>query len=570
MFKPNSQPQLFNFDLDLSQKQRDMLNSTKESWFYKLIFCSIKEQDFKPLYSDKASRPNSAVNVLVSALIIKELKRLSFDELMEAVMFDLRFKTALGLSSIDEIPFSRATLFNFQNRIIQYEEQTKINLIEKVFDGLTKQQLKQLEIKADIQRTDSTMISSNIRRFSRVQLLIEILLRLERILDAQDKESMFSYLEPYLKRGSEKYVYELKPTDLPHELEKLGQIYYAIFQHVSTKYENQKEYINFKRVYNEHFVVVELQISPKPAEELHSGMLQSPDDQQATYRKKNQTVSKGYTINAIETSNPENSLQLITDIAVNPNNVDDSVILNERIDVITKKTPELKELHTDGGYGSPDNDGKLEELGITQITTAVRGRESEIEKTIEQISQSPDSYRVSCPYQTAMSEPTKQRHKVRFDKNICKNCPLNDKCLIYKNSGRFYFTHQDYLQNKRNNNIINIPSERRKIRPNVEALMKEFKTRTPNGKTKVRGIFKTALFAFNTGIAINFGRIVRYILKSGNLSDNLSLISRFMTIILLFYYHITKFRIFMRDEVSILWAVRKFSGHSSNKPSLAA
>ncbi|HEY5511061.1 MAG TPA: hypothetical protein VIK10_08535 [Prolixibacteraceae bacterium] len=43
--------------------------------------------------------------------------------------------------------------------------------------------------------------------------------------------------------------------------------------------------------------------------------------------------------------------------------------------------------------------------------------------------------------------------------------------------------------------------------------MKEFKARTQGGKTKVRGQFKTSLFAFNTGIAINFGRIFRYIIE---------------------------------------------------------
>jgi len=51
--------------------------------------------DFRGLYSDKASRPNAPVNVLVSALILKELKGISYDELMESVMFDLRYKTAL-------------------------------------------------------------------------------------------------------------------------------------------------------------------------------------------------------------------------------------------------------------------------------------------------------------------------------------------------------------------------------------------------------------------------------------------------------------------------------------------
>ena len=72
--------------------------------------------DFKALYSNKASRPNAPINVLVSALILKELKGISYDELMESVMFDLRFKTALGLSNIGDVPFARATLFNLQNR----------------------------------------------------------------------------------------------------------------------------------------------------------------------------------------------------------------------------------------------------------------------------------------------------------------------------------------------------------------------------------------------------------------------------------------------------------------------
>ena len=52
--------------------------------------------------------------------------------------------------------------------------------------------------------------------------------------------------------------------------------------------------------------------------------------------------------------------------------------------------------------------------------------------------------------------------------------------------------------------------------------MKEFKSRTNAGKIKVRGIFKTTLFAFNVGIAINFGRILRYLSKLGILTINLT------------------------------------------------
>jgi len=132
MFKRNDQPKLFSFETELSKKQRGLLDVSKERWFYKLILRNINENNFKALYSEKASRPNVAVNILVSALILKELKGISYDELIESVMFDLRFKTVLGFVSIDDMPFSRGTLFNFQNRILAYEQQTSINLIEQV------------------------------------------------------------------------------------------------------------------------------------------------------------------------------------------------------------------------------------------------------------------------------------------------------------------------------------------------------------------------------------------------------------------------------------------------------
>ena len=345
MFKSNNQPGLFSFETDLSKMQRDLLDTSKEKWFYNLILRNIDENFFMPLYSKKASRPNVAVNILVSALILKELKGLSFDELMESVMFDLRFKVALGLASIDEVPFSRATLFNFQNRVLEHEYQTGINLIEQVFDGLTAEQIKQLSLKTNIQRTDSTLISSNIRKYSRIQLLIEVLIRLERILEETDKQQIGEQLQAYLKTGSGKYVYGLKSEDLPRELEKLGKVYYTVHAEINEKgkYQNAKEFINFERVYKEHFVVVDQQISIKPTEELNSGMLQSPDDQDATYRKKKEQHSKGYTINGTETANPDNPLQLITDIAVNPNNIDDTQILYKRIDKIKEKTPDLNQ-----------------------------------------------------------------------------------------------------------------------------------------------------------------------------------------------------------------------------------
>lgn len=492
MFVPNIQPQLFGFETELNQKLRDALNSSKEKWFYDLVFANINEFDFRVLYSDQASRPNTPVNVLVSAIILKEHKGISYDELMESIMFDLRYKVALGLTEIDKLPFSRSTLFNFQNRILAHQESTGVDLIEKIFDRLSADQLKMLSLKTNIQRTDSTLISSNIRKYSRIQLLIEVLIRLNRILEKADIEHIGNLLTEYIKDGSEQYVYGIKPDNLPRELTKLGQIYHTIHSHIceNSSYHNKKAFVNFMRVYQEHFVIVNEQLVPKESKQLNSSTLQSPDDSDATFRQKKDKQSRGFSLNVVETANPDNPIQLITDIAVTANNVDDSIILNQRLDIIKEKTPALEELHTDGGYGGSDNDFKMNELGINQVTTAVRGRECEIEKKIEKVSEQPDVYTVECPEQKVVSTPTPQRHKARFDLNICRQCPLKDKCQIFKQKGRFYFGHEDYLLSRRNNNIKNIPAQRQKLRPNVEATMNQFKVRTKNGKNKSKRYFQ--------------------------------------------------------------------------------
>jgi len=521
MFKANNQPGLFSFETQLlDNEQQKLLEKTPEKAFYNLIFTSIKESDYKVIFSDKISRPNAPVNILISALILKERKSWSYDELMASIMFDMRTKIALGLSSIDYKPFSRATIFNFQNRLSYYEQETGINLLERTFDNLTAGQLKKLKIKTNIQRTDSGLISSNIRKYSRVQLLIEVLLRLSRLFDDADKDVLSEQIKPYSKLGSQKYVYTLKSSDLTHELKKLGKLYYSVYQHVKIKYSGSDEFRVFERVYNEHFTITEEAATAKPNNELDSSMLQSPDDEDATYRKKRDQESKGFTINATETANPDNDIQLLTDIAVNKNNIDDSKILEKRAEKIVEKTPDLKELHTDGGYGSEAVDEKMEENDINLVTTAVRGRESKIKKTITQNPDNEPEYFVKCPYQEIKSTPTKKRHKAVFDTDICTGCSLKEECNIFKNKGIYYFTHSDFLKNKRNNNILKIPKERRKIRPNVEATIKEFKGKTNAGKLKVRGIFKTSLFAFTMGISINFGRIYRLLeSQSSNFID---------------------------------------------------
>ena len=72
-YRPNQSQQLSIFDrsLRLTERERKCLEKSWAKVFSDEIFPAIDEDRFRVLYSETASRPNTPVNVIVGALIIK-------------------------------------------------------------------------------------------------------------------------------------------------------------------------------------------------------------------------------------------------------------------------------------------------------------------------------------------------------------------------------------------------------------------------------------------------------------------------------------------------------------------
>ncbi len=182
--------------------------------------------------------------------------------------------------------------------------------------------------------------------------------------------------------------------------------------------------------------------------EVSSNSLQSPDDPDATYRKKRDEEYHGQVASVTETVDPEKEdVNLIIDIAIAPNNVDDCKILNERLDAIVEIAPDLEELHSDGGYGSAENDKKMDELNINPIQTAVRGRKPAVRMVIEL--KDNNVIIVTCPSgQQVIAKRTDTGYKACFNLAICNQCPNKTKCPAFKSKnpdGTYYFNEQDRL-----------------------------------------------------------------------------------------------------------------------------
>lgn len=513
----------------LSEDQgRELKNSIYSFVFYNVVN-QINECNFKPLYNKSIGASNSPVNVLVGALILKELFNISIDQLMDGIKYNIGFKYALGLSSLSEKPFCRATLFNFQAALSAYSKAhpDADNPLDLVRQNLTQSQIKEFGIKTDIQRIDSVRLQSNIRKYSRLQLLVECLQRLLRILEPADRQECESLVANFDKHTSEHLMYTLSSTEVPQKISDFGYMARTLLAVLRPKYKTKTEFKTMQTVFNQHFKIGSEKgiVCVLKDEELKGDNIQSPDDTEVSYGTKGKTGDTSYSVSLSETCHPENDFNLITSAIVDKNSVTDAAICPKQINKILEITPLLDELHTDAGYGGPESDLVCDQHDIVHVQTAIKGVVPAVEYSIEAVlsetETEPDTqkpkittYRVACPEQAAEVKFLKKRYKASFDLNKCKDCQLIEVCTSYKNNGVLMIDKPLYLKTKRLKNVRTLPVARRKLRNNVESLMKSVKGMCLNGKLRIRGKINTTKAVCTRIIAINIGRIFRYVSSS--------------------------------------------------------
>ena len=525
MFRPNethSQQDMFGVEMLMSPDLRKRLHASKEYAFYKEVFCYIPETLFADLYRDvPASRPNTPVNVLVGAMILQNQNDWTFEELIDRASFDLKVRVALGLWNMGEEPFCRATLFNFQKRLRDHMVATGRDKFQDVYDRLTQEQLKRFGLSGRTQRCDSTQIGSNIRDYTRIELLVEVALRMWRVLSDAHREAHTERFASYVgAKTSGQFIYRLRKSDIDRTLEQLGALYAWMVDALEKDYGSTEIHRIVRRVFAEQFTRVKKKIVVRPAEEIRSDALQSPDDPDATFHRKDETEYQGYVLHATETADPDNDLQLIVDVVLAPNNHSDSKILHERLPEMHRKTPDLRELHTDAGYGSEDNDRLEAEFGIQAVQTAIRGRVAQAPMHIERDAAGQLQIRCAAGHQVT-GGVAKKHHKAEFPAASCAGCPFAAVCLAKPTrKGRtFYFTEADVVKQARHRRIETLPVERRTLRANVEATIKQFKAPCRDGKLRRRGRCAMTEYALLRAIGINFGRIYRHLRRLASRPD---------------------------------------------------
>jgi hypothetical protein len=534
MFKKNKrhlQPPLISEVSLLPEQQFLRLERSWAGVFYREVFSRLDESAFSCLYSDLPSRPNIPVNVLVGLEFLKAGFGWSDEELYDEFLYNVQVRYALGYHELGVGEFDLRTLYYFRQRLSQYMQKEGINLLERAFEQITDEQLAKFQLKTGKQRMDSTQIASNIRQHGRLQLLVEVLQRVPRMLSQADQAQYAELLQPFMQGHPGWYVYQMKQTEFPEHIRRVGLVMHQLLTELKPNYAQCKEFQVLERVFGEHYRLEPAGVVAKTQKELSACSLQSPDDWEATIRQVGSGLRQGYVANLAETCDPDNLFQLITKVQVAPNSMDDGKLLLQALPNLAQRT-DLDTLYTDGGYGSPELDQALTDKGITLWQTGIRGRKLLREKLslydfTLQLDESGQPIQVTCPHaQTVPVELGSQKkgYVAKFAVTICETCPFHQakQCPTrFRKRKQFYglyFLMRKMLVAMRRQRNQALLKTKHNPRAAIEATVRAVKHPFPRGKLPVRGKFRVFYMLIGSAAINNVRQIQRYMkLKDKNL-----------------------------------------------------
>jgi hypothetical protein len=457
------------------------------------------------------------VNVLIGLEILKAGFGWSDEELYDSFCFNTQVRYALGYQGLREGHFALRTLYNFRRRILRHFCRTGVCLLEQAFEQVTDAQARALGLDTSALRVDSTQVASNIRNFSRLHLLVEVLHRVYRMLCEADKAEQAKSLEDYIRYRSDQFVYGVSSQEGRAHIDRIGPLMAQLVEALAATYGHEPDYEMLQRVLNEQYVQEGDKWRRREPRELPSGCLCAPDDPEATMRRKGSQVHKGYVSNIAETCAPDNPVQLIVKTRTAPNLTSDTKLLRQDLFSLKDRFG-VNTFYTDGGFNNEEMYHLMRALGIQHWQTGIQGRPSSryLELWRYRILRSLDGQpmKVICPnsQEAQVIEGRKPEHyRACYALNACEGCPYADRCLARAYKSHRTLSFSDYTAEiaKRRERIEEFKATGHNPRAAVESTV--YSVKRPFGeKLPVRGRLRIHHLITCSAWMTNVRRISRY------------------------------------------------------------
>lgn len=519
-FAKNSSQQISLFDAasNLTQREKRMLEKSWAKYFADHIFPQIDEAPFSVLYSDRPSRHNTPVNVIIGALILKEIFGLTDEEIVETLPFDIRYQYALHTTSFEEQPLNDRTLGRFRARCNAYEEMTGIDLIHDCIMKLSSSMAAMMKLNSGMRRMDSLMVASNIKKMSRLELLYTCVAnlagRMKKLEDPALPEELLHYAED---DDHNKVLYHNRSEDTDSKTEQVLKDAERILSACGSRYDEYSEYQLLIRAIKEQTnrdANGNLTLKRK-SEGMDSATMQNPADPDATYLKKSGKEHRGYMANVVEVTDDHHN-SITVDYQYEKNNYSDSRFLKDYIE----RQPEGGSpviLTTDGGYCGMENHRLAGSKNITLVTTNLKGAEvSDHWADFEFNEDGTKLLRCAAGHgpKSSVYDKNTQRCKASFPLEVCRNCPYHDQCQPAEHKRvatikvamrtAFHAKQQRFLQTDEYHKLAH-------FRNGIETVPAALRKRHQIDKMPVRGYIKTKLFFGFKVAGMNARKLIRYL-----------------------------------------------------------
>lgn len=526
-FKENNCQQISFTDtfLNLTPREQKALEGSWAKVFAEEIFPAIDEKPFAVLYSDKASRPNTPVNVTVGALIIKELFDYTDDEMVENLMFDPRMQYALHTTSFEEQPLSDKTLSRFRKRCYDYETLYNVDLYHDCIQNLSASIAKLMQISGKIRRMDSMMIAANIRKLSRMELLYTCIAKAASCAEKQGEELLTENLKHYADPDDfNRFIYHQRSTDADERMKQLLEDADAILALCESGFQDTTEYELLVRCLSEQTILEDGKRRLRTKEDggMDSTLMQNPSDPEATFRSKAGKEHRGYAANLEESVGSGGSV--VTDYQYAPNRQSDSQFLKDHLRKMQVQS-EKAVLVADGAYCGTENVKLAKDKNIELITTSLTGKP--VKDILSEFTISEDGTKVlECPagHTPKSCSYTKQSGQctVSFFREQCEGCPYRNQCKakLYKRTARVIVSKKSQERAKIQRSMS---SERfrnyAKLRNGVETVPSNLRRnfhleKLPRGKQRGKFFFGSKI------AALNFRKLFNYLKGVGRYAQN--------------------------------------------------
>lgn len=362
----------FNF---LTVREQRFLERSWAKPFAEIIFPAIDERPFSVLYSKKDSRPNTPVNVIIASLIAKELTGESDDEIVESLMFDIRYQYAFHTTHFEEQPLSDRTLGRFRERCYAYELETGIDLLHDTVTSLAGGMAKLMKIDHQLKRMDSAMVASNIKKMGRLELLYTCVSNLARQMKKKGQE-IPGQLQHYTEENDRNQViYHNRSEETDSKINIVLKNAQILLGLCGDTMDGTREHLLLVRALREQTTTdgdggCHLKASGTG---MNGSILQNPADPDATYREKSGRQYRGYVSNIVEEVGEHGSL--VMDYQYEQNVHSDSQFARE---VIEKHDPQDGHviMVADGAFSGSEIEEAAAGKNIELITTNLTGKES--------------------------------------------------------------------------------------------------------------------------------------------------------------------------------------------------